>query len=92
MRKTENHSPSGLVFPADGSPEEEISVIKEHLQNAGFSKADSDWLVDVFKRSDSFGDPNDAAVFREDFTDNFEQLFPVIVEKITEAVQIEKEL
>ena len=91
MRKTENHSPSGLVFPADGSPEEEISVIKEHLQNAGFSKADSDWLVDVFKHPDCFGDPNDTAVFKEDFTVDFEQFFPMIAEEITEAVQIEKD-
>ena len=91
MRKTENHSPSGLVFPADGSPEEEISVIKEHLQNAGFSKADSDWLVDVFKHPDCFGDPNDTAVFKEDFTVDFEQLFPMIAEEITEVVQIEKD-
>ena len=91
MRKTENHSPSGLVFPADGSPEEEISVIKEHLQNAGFSKADSDWLVDVFKHPDCFGDPNNTAVFKEDFTVDFEQFFPMIAEEITEAVQIEKD-
>ena len=91
MRKTENHSPSGLVFPADSSPEEKISVIKKHLQNAGFSKADSDWLVDVFKRTDCFGDPNDTAVFKEDFTVDFEQFFPMIAEEITEAVQIEKD-
>ena len=91
MRKTENHSPSGLVFPADSSPEEKISVIKKHLQNAGFSKADSDWLVDVFKRTDCFGDPNDTAVFKEDFTVDFEQLFPMIAEEITEVVQIEKD-
>ena len=90
MNKVEN-SPLGLVHPLDASATEETSVIKGHLQNAGFSKTDSEWLVDVFKRRDCFGDPNKISVFREDFTDLFEQLFPTIVEKLTEAVQIEKD-
>ena len=90
MNKVEN-SPLGLVHPLDDSSTEETSVIKEHLQNAGFSKTDSEWLVAVFKRWDCFGDPNEVSVFREDFTDHFEQLFPTIVEKLTEAVQIEKD-
>lgn len=90
MNKVEN-SPLGLFDPSDASATEETSVIKEHLQNAGFSKADSEWLVDVFKRRDCFGDPNGVSVFREDFTDLFEQLFPTIIEKLTETVQIEKD-
>lgn len=90
MNKVEN-SPLGLVHPLDDSSTEETSVIKGHLQNAGFSKTDSEWLVDVFKRRDCFGDPNRVSVFREDFTDLFEQLFPTIVDKLTEAVQIEKD-
>jgi len=90
MNKVEN-SLLGLFHPSDDSVTEETSVIKEHLRDAGFSKTDSEWLVDVFKRRDCFGNPNGAAVFREDFTDNFEQFFPSIVEKLTEAVQIEKD-
>ena len=88
MRKAEENSL--LVFPSDDS-EEEISVIKEHLQNAGFSKSDSDWLVNVFKHPDCFGDPKGNSIFREDFADLFEQLFPSIIKKITEAVQIAKD-
>ena len=90
MNKVEN-SLLGLVHPLDDSSTEEASVIKVHLQNAGFSKTDSEWLVDVFKRRDCFGDPNGVSVFREDFTDRFEQLFPTLVEKLTEAVQVEKD-
>ena len=90
MCKTENGL-SGLVHPLDDSFEEEISIIKEHLQNAGFSTVDSDWLVGVFKRRDCFGDPKGNSVFREDFTEFFEQFFPSIVEKLTETVQIEKD-
>ena len=90
MNKVEN-SPLGLVYPLDDSSTEETSVIKEHLQNAGFSKTDSEWLVDVFKRRDCFGDPKGDSIFREDFTDCFEQFFPTIVKKLTEVVQIEKD-
>ena len=70
MHKTEKYS-LGPVFPSDNSAEEEISTIKQHLQNAGFSETDSDWLVDVFKRPDCFGDPTDASVFRNEH-DNYE--------------------
>ena len=89
MRKAEKN-PLGFVFPLDDSSEEEISVIKQHLQNAGFPETDTAWLVEVFKRPDCFGDPNGDSVFREGFTDDFEQLFPSIAEKLTEAFQVEK--
>ena len=88
MCKAEN-SLSGFVNPSDDFSEE--AIIKEHLQNAGFSETDSDWLVDVFKRQDCFGDPKRPFAFRENFTDLFDQHFPSIVEKLTEAVQIEKD-
>lgn len=86
MHKTEN----GLVCPSDDSSED-ITAVTHCLQNAGFSEADLEWLVDLFKRPDCFGDPNGTSVFREDFTDLFEQLFPLIVERIAEAVQIDKD-
>ena len=88
MNKAEN-SLLGLVHPLDASVTEETSIIKGHLQNAGFSATDSEWLVDVLKRRDCFGDPNGVSVFREDFTDLFEQLFPTIAEKLIEAIHIE---
>ena len=81
-----------LILSEKDSSTEEISVIKGHLQNAGFSETDSEWLVDVFKRRDCFGGPKkEVSVFREDFTDDFEQFFPTIVEKFPEVVQIEKD-
>ena len=87
MYKAEN----GLVFPLGDSSVEEISVIKKHLQDASFSKLDQEWLVDVFKRPDCFGDPKGEAAFRENFTDEYEQFFPTLAEKLTEVVQIEKD-
>lgn len=90
MCKAENGL-SRLVFPSDDSTKEEILVIKQYLQNAGFSEVDSGWLADVFKRPDCFGDQNGNSVFREDFTDLFEQLFSSITEKLAETVQIEKD-
>lgn len=57
-----------LVFPSDDSSEK-ITVVKQCLQNAGFSETDMDWLVDVFKRTDCFGDPTGASVFRDKHDD-----------------------
>lgn len=65
MRKAENGL-SGLVFPSDDPSEEEISIIKQHIQTAGFSEVDSDWLVNVFKRPDCFGDPTGEYLFRHE--------------------------
>ena len=49
----------------DASAEEE--AIKQDLQKVGFSNKDQEWLVEFFKRRDTFGDPSGAAVFRDDF-------------------------
>ena len=49
MHKAEK-SLSGLVFPSNDSEEEEISVVKQCLAEAGFSSADQGWLVNVFKK------------------------------------------
>ena len=89
MHKAENYR-SALVHPLDDSSED-IAIVKGCLQDAGFSEADQAWLVDVFKRPDCFGDPNGTAVFREDFTDLFEQLFPALVEGFPESVHLEKD-
>ena len=66
MHKAEK-SPLGLVIPSNDPAEE----IKQHLQNAGFLEADSDWLIDIFKRSDCFGDESGESVFRNEH-DNYE--------------------
>lgn len=73
----------------DASAEEE--AIKQDLQKVGFSNKDQEWLVEFFKRRDTFRDPNGAAVFRDDFIDFFEQIFPNIVAKLGEPVQTEKD-
>ena len=83
---------TGLVHPTENSLKEEIVVIKQHLQNAGFSADDSNWLVDVFKMSDCFGDSSGDSLFREKFTDSFEESFPMIAEKLnTESFEIAKD-
>lgn len=63
MSKTENP----LVFPSDDYSSEEITTVRRYLQDAGFSETDLDWLVDVFKRQDCFGDPNGESVFRNEW-------------------------
>ena len=73
----------------DASYEEE--AIKQSLQNAGFSNDDQEWLVRFFKRPDTFGDPSGTTVFRDDFIDFFEHIFPSIVAKLSESVQTEKD-
>ena len=78
-----------FVFPLDDFSEDED--IKQVLLSAGFSEADREWLVQVFKRPDCFGDSSGASVFRDDFTDNFEYVLPSIVEKLSEPVQTEKD-
>ena len=66
MHKTEKDS-SGLVDPSDYSEkEEEISAVKQSLADVGFSTTDQEWLVELFKRPDCFGDPTGKSVFRHD--------------------------
>ena len=89
MNKAEN-ARSGLIFPSDSSSGE-ISHIKRCLQNAGFSDADAEWLVEAFQHPDCFGDPNGAAVFNDHFTALFEHVLPGIVEKSGEPDQTEED-
>ena len=67
--KPKIYSP-GLVFPSEDSPSEEVSLVREELGKAGFSKTDQEWLIQVFKRSDCFGDPSETSVFREEFAED----------------------
>lgn len=78
------------ISPLDDASSEE-EVIEQSLQKAGFSNDDQEWMVRFFKRPDTFGDLNGAAVFRDDFIDLFEQIFPNIVARLGEPVQTEKD-
>ena len=86
MRKAENGL-SGLVFPLNGSSEE-VSDIKRCLLDIGFSEADSEWLVHVFKRPDCYGDPTGSSAFNEAFSLHFEHILPCTVEKLNESIQV----
>ena len=87
MCKAEN-SLSGLVHLSDDFSEE--AIIKEHLQNAGFSETDSDWLVRVLKHPDCLGNANGTSVNRE-LSDYFNSNLQWIVEELGILVQTEKE-
>ena len=86
MGKTEN----GLVFPLDDS-EEEISVVKQSFAEVGFSTADQEWLVRVFKRRDCFGDQTGKSVFRPDEFGAFSDELLGGLNTLKERVQIEKD-
>ena len=88
MCKAEN-SLSRLVHPLDDFSEEML-LIKQCLEESGFSKTDQEWLVEVFKRPDCFGDPTGDSVFNEEFTLYFGHILPETVKKFNEPVQAEK--
>ena len=69
----------------DASTEEE--AIKQDLQKVGFSNKDQEWLVEFFKRRDTFRDLSGASVFREHFEDGLE----IALRMIKEKVQIPKD-
>ena len=85
MSEAEKITPS-LIFPLDDASSEE-EVIKQDLQNAGFSNDDQEWLVEFFKHPDTFGDRNGAAVFIEHFEGGLE----IALRMIKEKVQIPKD-
>ena len=57
MRKAEN----GHVYPI------EVLLVKQSLQDLGFSEADQEWLVRVIKRPDCLGDASGTSFNREIF-------------------------
>lgn len=89
MSRAENNL-SELVDLSDDFLEEALDI-NQCLQDAGFSEADSEWLIDVFKRSDCFGDPSGASVFNEEFSVHFEHILSCTVEKLNEPVQAGKD-
>ena len=75
---------SKLVFPPDHTTDE-VSAVKRILRDAGFTDADSEWLILVFKRPDCFGDTIGRAVFREEFSHYFEYVLPGVVQRLGDS-------
>ena len=57
MHKAEN----GHVYPR------EVLLVKQSLQDLGFSETDQEWLVRVIKRPDCLGDASGTSFNREFF-------------------------
>ena len=90
MSKAEKSTPS-LIFPSDDASSEEEDI-KQDLQKVGFSDDDQAWLIEFFKRPDTFGDPSDASVFRECFEGlRFEDELKTALNAVKEKVQIGKD-
>ena len=86
MNKVEN-SLLGFVHPSDDSSTE-VLLVKQCLQELGFSETDQVWIVEVFKRPDCFDDPTGEYVFRHEFGT------PDVVNglnSLKERVQVKKE-
>lgn len=66
---------SKLVFPQNPI-QSEITALNRILRDAGFTEADSKWLLCAFKRTDCFGDPTGRSVFDEEFLNHFEHVLP----------------
>ena len=85
MSKTERSAK--LVFPTEDSSSEEVSAVKESLQEAGFSAADQGWLVRLFQRPDCFGNPDDSSRFKDDF-DDFERGLQTVLKALKALVPV----
>ncbi len=81
MSKAEKNTAS-LFVPDDSSYEYEEEAIKQNLQNAGFPNDDQEWLVQLFKRPDTFGDPSGTFVFRENFEDDLKSALRIVKGKV----------
>ena len=89
MEKVEN-SLSGLVHPLDDSSTE-VLLVKQSLQELGFSETDQAWLVAVFQRPDCFGDSHGVSTFNDEFSVHCAaHILPCTVEAFSEPVQAEK--
>ena len=86
MHKTEN----GLVVQSEDSKKKEIAIVKQCLAEVGFSTADQDWLVRVFKHEDCFGDPTRKLVFRHGVLGDFSDDLLHGLKALKERVQIEE--
>ena len=63
-----------------------IRLVKQCLQEAGFSNADRAWLVRLFERPDCFGDPNGLSIFKPGILNGL----PNTLQKLQELMEVEK--
>ena len=89
MIKLKKNTPYNLKFPSENPSSEEVSAVRQILTASGFPDHDQEWLVQFFARSDCFGDPDGASVFRDEFTDSFEYVLPGVVDGLETPVQTE---
>ena len=68
-----------------------MSAVEQILAEAGFANQDQAWIVQVFKRSDCFGDTSLVSEFRDAFTDTFEYVLPGVVEMLDTSIHTEKD-
>ena len=64
----------------------EVHLVKQCLQEAGFSNADWAWLVRLFERPDCFGDPNGLSIFKPGVLDGL----PWTQQELQKLVIVEK--
>ena len=74
-------STSPLIPNLDDAFYEE-EAIKQDLHNAGFSVHDQEWLVEFFKRPDTFRNPSGSSVFKEGFEDGLGIALRTVKEKV----------
>ena len=80
MSEAEKNSPFLIPNLDDASYEE--AAIKQDLHNAGFSADDQEWLVEFFKRPDTFRNPSGSSVFKEGFEDGLAIALRTVKEKV----------
>ena len=80
----------GLIFPSDDSWEEVLDI-KRCLREIHFSEVDFEWLIQIFKRPDCYGDPNGMSGFNEAFSADFQHILPSAVERVRDPIQTGKE-
>lgn len=91
MIKLKKNTSYNLIFPSENPSSEEVSAVRQILAASGFPNHDQEWLVQFFARSDCFGDPDGASIFREEFNDSFEDVLPGVVDELGTLVQTEKD-
>ena len=79
-----------LIFPSDDSLEKVLDI-KRCLREIHFSEVDFEWLIQVFKRPDCYGDPNGTSTFNEAFSSDFQHILPSAVEKLRNPIQSGKD-
>ncbi len=82
---------NGPACPSDDFSSEVVVIIKRHLENAGFSETDIEWLIDLLKRRDCFGDDSETS-FNSTLSDYFSYRdLQWIVEELGEPIQTEED-